>query len=169
MSRKCKFWAKNAINIGINQQFSDPKLATLLQIHIYACILWTLRRYFPLFKKLREYVRICECPFHNSYNLQIRILYAYLRKCIFVKYRAAIQARPNDAFLWNRLGASLGNIFTPTYILTYSSWILLRINLKMVEIPKIHTMKMKRAGRHSLPATFMKSFIHARNGHRPMH
>ena len=137
---------------------------------IYACILWTLRRYFPLFKKLREYVRICECSFHNSYKLNTDLInvFIYLRKCIFVQYRAALQARPNDAFLWNRLGASLGNIFTPTYILTYSSWILLRINLKMVEILKIHTMKMKRVGRHSLPKAFMKSFIHARNGHRPM-
>lgn len=115
-------------------------------------------------------MRSCECSFHNSYKLNTYLInvFTYLRKCIFVKYRAALQARPNDAFLWNRLGASLGNIFTPTYILTYSTWILLRINLKMVEILKIHTMKMKSVGRHSLPKAFMKSFIHARNGHRPM-
>ena len=98
-------------------------------------------------------MRSCECSFHNSYKLNTYLInvFTYLRKCIFVKYRAALQARPNDAFLWNRLGASLGNIFTPTYILTYSTWILLRINLKMVEILKIHTMKMKSVGRHSLP------------------
>ena len=162
MSRNCKFWAKNSINIGINQQFSDPKLATLLQIHIYACILWTLRRYFPLFKKLREYVRICECPFHNSYNLQIRILYAYLRKCIFVKYRAALQARPNDAFLWNRLGASLGNIFTiPLLTSLFGTWILLRIYLKMVHRNAENTYNEEETGGPAFFTSNIHEIIHS--------
>jgi len=141
--------------------FFLAKLAKLLQIHVHTLnITYT----FLFSRNLENTCEFVDVLLINHIKLQMYIhTYVsykciYLRKCIFVKYRAAIQARPNDAFLWNRLGASLGNIFTPTYILTDMD----TSTKKMVEILKIHTI-----GWHSLPA-FMKSFIHTRNGHRPM-